>query len=398
MKILYICADGIELAGNTGGAIHMRSFIRALGEAGHTVSAVSSCASSLPALEADLHARVYAAPRAPWNHTLSHAIAAGNRVLGRPTRHNPDPVRVLHNFTFLKTASAVAQRLEPDFIYERYTLWSLAGLWLARVRAIPLVLEVNAPLAYEQKQYRAGLTCPPLARWVERSIWRRADLVLAVSEPLRRWLEKARVDSGRVRTLPNAVDTRLFHRDLDSQAIRRRLNLEGRFVVGFAGSFRSWHGVEFLVSAFRDFHGADPSTHLLLVGDGPLRPRIEKAIREAGLEQAVTFAGAVAHEKVPLYLAAMDAAVAPYPALEEFYYSPLKLFEYMAAGRAVVASRVGQVADVVEDGKTGLLFEPGDRQSLVQCLRRLKQDATLGSDLGKRAHAACSERTCASSW
>lgn len=111
------------------------------------------------------------------------------------------------------------------------------------------------------------------------------------------------------------------------------------------------------------------------------------------MQGAVTFAGKVAHKDVPQYLAAMDVTVAPYPALDEFYYSPIKLFEYMAAGRAVVASRVGQVAEVLVDGDTGLLYEPGDRADLLHCLQKIRKDPALCGQLGKRASAACSDHT-----
>jgi len=120
--------------------------------------------------------------------------------------------------------------------------------------------------------------------------------------------------------------------------VRQRLNLEGRFVIGFVGTFKRRHGVDLLLSAFRELHSADPSTRLLLAGDGPLRSQFELEVQKAGLLQAVTFAGALAHEDVPHYLAAMDIAVTPYPALDDFYFSPLKPFEYMAAGRAVGSS------------------------------------------------------------
>ncbi len=393
MKILYLCIDGIDIAGKSGGAIHMRSFVRALSEIGHEVSLVCSCVSSPASLETDLHAKVCPAPRTPWNHSLSHVIAAGNRALGRPTRHNPDAVRVLHNFTFLKVAAEAARWLDPDFIYERYTLWGLAGLRVAKARSIPLVLEVNAPLAYEQKLYRAGLTFPPLAGWVERRIWRKADLVVAVSESLGRHLQKAGVAPTCICVLPNASDPRLFHPDLESDSVRKRFNLDGRYVIGFVGTFRPWHGVDLLLEGFEELHREDSSTHLLLVGDGPLRPDYEEKVRKMNLQGAVTFAGGVAHEEVPRYLAAMDVAVAPYPAVKDFYYSPLKLFEYMAVGRAVVASRIGQVAEVVVDGVTGLLFEPGDRAGLVSCIRRLRSDAVLRSELETKASAACSEHT-----
>jgi glycosyltransferase involved in cell wall biosynthesis len=290
-------------------------------------------------------------------------------------------------------AKDAAMQWNPDFIYERYSLWAMAGLRLAKKRSIPLVLEVNAPLAYEQQHYRAGVTCPPLARWVERVIWRKPNLLIAVSESLRSQMQRAKVKPQRIHVLPNAVNTSLFHTGLQGSPVRERFNLAGRFVIGFVGTFKRWHGVDLLLTAFQDLHSMDPSAHLLLVGDGPLRPQFEERVRSAGLTQAVTFAGGVAHQDVPNYVAAMDVATAPYPALDDFYYSPLKLFEYMAAGRAVVASRVGQVAEVVVDGVTGLLFEPGDRAGLVSCIRRLQDNAELRKELGRNAHVACSART-----
>lgn len=394
MRILYLCEDGgIDLTGRSGGSIHIRNFVRALTELGHQVTVVCTRVSSPKSLEDELGAKVHPAPLAAWNHGLAHGIRAGNRVMGRATRNNPDAVRTLHNLRFLTTAARAARELEPDFIYERYSLWGMAGHRLARNRSIPLVLEVNAPLAYEQQRYRAGLTCPPLARWVERRIWRKADMLIAVSESLRDRLQEAGARPERIHVLPNAANPRLFHTDLDGKPVRERLNLNGRFVLGFVGMFRPWHGVDFLVSAFGDLHRTDSSTHLLLVGDGPLRQRMEEEVRKTGLQEAVTFAGGVAHEDVPEYLAAMDVAVAPYPAIDEFYYSPIKLYEYMAAGRAVVASRAGQVAEIIVHGVNGLLFEPGDRSGLVTCLRRLQKDVALRNELGRRASAACSEHT-----
>ena len=216
---------------------------------------------------------------------------------------------------------------------------------------------------------------------------------MTVSESLQSQLRRSRVKPELIHVLPNAVDTHLFHMGLDGSLVMQQRNLNGRFVIGFVGTFKRWHGVDLLLSAFRDLHEADPSVHLLLVGDGPLRAQIEQEVRSAGLTQAVTFAGAVAHEEVPNYVAAMDVAVAPYPALDDFYFSPLKLFEYMAAGRAVVASRAGQVAQVVADGVTGLLFDPGDLAGLVGCLRRLREDPALCKEMGRNANAACSDRT-----
>jgi glycosyltransferase involved in cell wall biosynthesis len=313
--------------------------------------------------------------------------------LGRPTRNNPDAVRALHNLKFGQAAAEVAREFNPDFIYERYSLWGRAGLRLATLRSVPLVLEVNAPLAYEQQQYRAGLTCPRLAHSVERATWRKANLLIVVSESLRNWLQRAGVRPELIHVMPNAVDPRLFHMHLDGEPVRERLKLNGRFVIGFVGTFKRWHGVDLLLGAFQDLYRADSSTHLLLVGDGPLRPQFEEEVSRTGFRGAVTFAGEVPHQDIPQYLRAMDVAVAPYPALEDFYYSPIKLFEYMAAGRAVIASRVGQMAEVVVDGVTGLLFEPCNRVALVDCIRRLQKDPGLRNEVGRRASEACSVYT-----
>jgi glycosyltransferase involved in cell wall biosynthesis len=143
-----------------------------------------------------------------------------------------------------------------------------------------------------------------------------------------------------------------------------------------------------LLEAFGNLYQTDPSYRLLLVGHGPLRSELEEQVRAQGWQGGVTFAGAVEHNQMPGYIAAMDVTVAPYPALEEFYYSPLKLFEYMAMGRPVVAARIGQVADIVTDGMNGLLFEPGDSQGLARCIRRLKEDPPLREELGRKAGAA----------
>src|SRR5205085_2102915 len=216
MNILYLCNDpGIDVAGKSGAAIHIRSFARALADLGHKVAIVAcSLPSCKQVLEDNLHATICPAPLARWNRALVRVLSPANRALGRTPRRNPDVVRVLHNLTFFGAAMRAAKQLDPDFIYERYSLWAVAGLRLAKKRSIPLVLEVNAPLAYEQQHYRAGITCPALARWVEGVIWRKARLLIAVSESLRSQLQRARVKPELIHVLPNAVNTRLFHTGL----------------------------------------------------------------------------------------------------------------------------------------------------------------------------------------
>lgn len=394
MKILYLCFDpGIDLSGLKGAAIHVRSFVRALTELKHEVTIVGTKVSSPESFEALTGATVLRARLTPRNLALHRALKAGDRSLNRGLNHGRDIVRAFHNREFFKVADECASRLVPSFIYERYSLWGTAGQRLARKHSIPIVLEVNAPLTYEEKKYRGGLVFPPLARWIERRTWRKADLLVGVSQELCSHFEKAGVKDRKVKILPNAVDTGLFRPELDDAPLRSRLKLDGRFVVGFVGSFKAWHGVDFLLEAFQRLRGEDAFYHLFLVGDGPMRPKLEKETRRLCLQEAVTLVGNVPHEEVPRYLALMDVAVAPYPALENFYFSPLKLYEYMASSRAVVASRIGQVAEVIEDGFSGLLYEPGNQEALINCIQRLRADKSLREKLGQNARISCSKNT-----
>ncbi len=391
MKILYLCSDhGIDLTGLKGASIHVRSSVRALAELGHEVTVIGTKVSAPESFEAMTGATVLRVPLTRWNRTLLRAIKAGNRFLGRRGGRGRDVVRAFHNREFFRVADECAGRLLPNFIYERYSLRGTAGQRLARKRSIPLVLEVNSPLTYEEQKYRGGGGFPSLARWAERRIWRRADLLVAVSQAFCSRFERAGVSPERVRILPNAADTSFFGTEGDHAALRSQLNLDGQFVLGFVGSFKAWHGVDFLLEAFARLRGEDAGYHLLLVGDGPMRAALEEETQRLGLQEAVTLVGNVPHEEVPRYLALMDVALAPYPVLEDFYFSPLKLYEYMAGSRAVVASRIGQVAEVVADGLTGLLYEPGDQEALMGCIRRLRADENLRKKLGQNARMACS--------
>ena len=394
MKILYLCFDpSIDLAGEAGGAVHIRALIRALTDLGHDVMTICTCVSRRPWVESQVGGSVVPCAISNWNGSLGSAIRGTNRFFRQQPRHYPDAVRASHNANFFRAAAAAVRRFSPDFIYERYSLWGLAGLCAAKRRLFPFVIEVNAPLVYEQHRYRGGMVCPWLARRIERYVWQKADLVIAVSEVLASHLTQTGVSPVRVQVLPNGVDARWFIEDAASLLSREPLNLENRFVIGFVGSFKPWHGADFLLDAFGEFHRLEPSSHLLLIGDGPLKTSLQDRARQAGLEKAVTFTGVVAHEDVPRYLATMDVAVAPYPAVGNFYYSPLKLFEYMAAGRAVVASRVGQVAQVITHRVNGLLYEPGHHAGLVNCLRQLRESSALRLELGKNARRTSREFT-----
>src|SRR5262249_46748399 len=155
--------------------------------------------------------------------------------------------------------------------------------------------------------------------------------------------------------------------------------------VGFVGSLKPWHGLQTLVKAFDRLHAIDPAVRLLVVGDGPERSRLEEDLTARSLLDAVHFTGSVAPAEVPGLLASMDAAVAPYPNLRHFYFSPLKVYEYMAAGCAVVASRIGQLDGLIEHEVSGLLCAPDDPLDLAGALLRLRSEPALRDRLGEAA-------------
>ena len=383
MKVLYLCFDpSIDLAAETGGAVHVRAMIRALGNLGHEVIALGSCVSRPEWVGCQTTAKIVRCGITHLNRSLRSAIRKGDKVLCRPLRHFPDAVRLLHNAAFFRKAEALLRRFSPDFIYERYSLWGITGLRLAKRYRVPFALEVNAPLVYEQQHYRHKLTWPRLARWMECRVWQGADPLMVVSEPLRKHLVKeAGVDPERIRVLPNAVDAKWFTTNTKTVPVGSK----EKFVLGFVGSFKAWHGADFLLSVFEDFHKMEPSSRLLLMGDGPLRDSLQERTRKSGLQNAVTFTGIIPHEEIRDYLETLDVAVAPYPALENFYYSPLKLFEYMAAGRAVVASGAGQIPQIIRHRANGLLYEPDDQAGLLNCLCELQSDRALREELGRNA-------------
>jgi glycosyltransferase involved in cell wall biosynthesis len=163
----------------------------------------------------------------------------------------------------------------------------------------------------------------------------------------------------------------------------------GTFTVGFVGTLKPWHGLSILVEAFAIFHDHDSNRQLLIVGDGPERESLVADLSARKLLEAACahLTGAVAPSQVPGLVASMDVAIAPYPPLSAFYFSPLKVYEYMAAGRPVIASRIGQLANLIEDGVNGLLCPAGDPVALAAALDRLRREPELRARLGRAARA-----------
>lgn len=387
MKILYLCPDlGIPVLGRKGASVHVRGLIAALSRAGHTVVLACPVLTKSPWEEpAPVHATLLHLPPDEDLNAPVGTLKALNETLGVVNALPGELRRILYNRELGRRLQRRFEGHPPDFIYERASLYATAGSTLARALNRPHLVELNAPLALEQATYR-GTSFGELAAQAERWLLRQADAVLAVSAPLRDYAIGLGVEDNRVHVQPNGVDTALFHPDPEGpdDAAFRRVS-EGP-VLGFLGGLRPWHGVEVLPDLLARLLPRHPGLRLVIVGDGPLRGELERDVRQRGLTARVVFTGSVPHERAAEILSGFDIALAPYPPTEhEFYFSPLKLFEYLACGLPVAAARLGQIAEVVRDGETGLLYPAGDVAALTAACDRLLSEPALRRRLGQAA-------------
>jgi glycosyltransferase involved in cell wall biosynthesis len=385
VNILYVCADwGIPIRGYKGASVHVREFVNALHQQGHDVTLMFATGGEG---NPDPHARLIEVAPDPTPATRSReAVGRGIALdtLDKPLCRELDKLAYSADFAERAQCGLRVLGVVPDVVFERYALFQDAGPALARALDVPYVLEVNAPLLEEQERHR-GLRLKAAARAAESACFQSATHILAVSDALKRYIEAAGIATNRVSCLPNGVDTRRFTPAIDPQPIRARYALGQRPVIGFVGSLKPWHGMDFLFDGMRALSLRHDACRLLLVGDGPGFNDAVARTREEGLAGRVVLAGNVPHQEIPAYLAAMDLTVAPYSEGGDFYFSPLKVLESLAAGRPVVAPRMGQLNDLIRDGITGLLYPPGDLQAFVDHVDRLLSDTTRRRAMGDHA-------------
>ena len=344
MNILYISADrGIPIRGNKGAAVHVRMICRAFHQLGHRVTILTP----RPGPEGG----------PPPAAKLVHIPMSG-------------PAESYGNQLY----EAAAHKLTHgnyDLVYERFSLWSSVGARLRQTFAIPFALELNAPLRLEAEQYRS-VSDPELARLIERRQFGTADLVAAVSAEVAEYAWGNGALRDRVAVVPNGVDPQLFHPAVRGGSVHARYGLHDKYIVGFAGRIRPWHDIATLLASFAQLFGQDESYHLMLVGQYP--DELPRQIEALGLADAVTLTGPVDHHEMPAHLAAMDVAVSPYAPMDAFYFSPLKLYEYLACGVPTVAAEIGQIATLIQPGINGMLYPPGDAAALAAVIAQLRAD------------------------
>jgi len=290
-----------------------------------------------------------------------------------------------NNLVFTRGAVPLVGQSPPDFIYQRYARFSWAGVAAAVQTKRPLFLEYNGSEVWVGRHWDRVGSLDLLARY-ERLNLEAATRIFVVSEVERRNLEARGITPEKIVVNPNGVDVERFRPGAGGRETRRELGLrDDELVAGFVGTFGPWHGVEKLAEAIKSIP-ASGQLRFLLVGSGRLHAEVEKQLAsEAG---RVIFTGAVDHDRVPRLLDACDILLAPHVPLadgSEFFGSPTKIFEYMAMGKAIVASRLGQIGEVLTDRETALLVEPGNVAELVTAIEKLIESDELRATLGAKA-------------
>lgn len=390
MRIAYLSADyGVPVLGGKGSSVHVQQLISGFAADGHEVTLY--CARRGEGDPAKLAARIVEVTGNPRGHAPAGVVMPDPAAAGSE--------RLAKERDWMARASLIEGRVAADharqpfdFIYERYSLWSRAAVNLARRTGLPSVVEVNAPLVTEAETYRK-LESRADAIAIEADVFRSADALVAVSDGVGAYAIANGASPARVHVVPNGVDATAFHPGIAAAAVPGLQR--GCPVIGFVGGLKPWHGLQQLLQAFACVSRSRPDARLLIVGDGPMRGWIEGFLVGTGLSDRVVLTGWVPHDALPGLVACMDIATAPYPQLDDFYFSPLKLFEYMSAGRAIVASRIGQIDGIVRHADNGILVAPGSIDDLAASLLRLLDDQPLAQRLGQSARADSARYTWA---
>jgi glycosyltransferase involved in cell wall biosynthesis len=386
MKILYLNTDrGIPVLGDKGASVHVRAFTRAAAALGHEV--VLACAS------------LGRGNPEPPAHVIHLGIVADEaRILEEcarrelPTSDLNDPIFrrelecLCHDRALPGRLLAELDRIafKPDLVYERHALFHESGVRIAEELGVPRMLEVNAPLVAEQAKYR-GLRLARAAISAESQSYRAAAAIIAVSDAVASHIQTAFGPMDKLHVIPNGVDLDLFSLTGGGADIRNRFGLGSGVVIGFVGSFKPWHGIGLLLDVFETLVRNRPELRLVAVGDGPELAMARERAATPALAGRVVLPGRISHADIPTWMTAMDMTVAPYLPQPDFYFSPMKIVESLAAGRPVVAPRVGQIPELVREGETGLLYAPGDALALGDALTMLIDDPGRRRSMGESA-------------
>ena len=375
MKIVYFNYMWDLWGASIGSTIKALEILKALANCGHEVKDYW--------MRDDLSRKVFASNGDGNSSSMRDVLKT------HLSRYLHEPNQLLKNFDSLKRETEILEQEKPDLVIARLDVFVYSPVKLSKKFKIPFIIEIDSPRSYEKIKYQTEYrVTKSLLRWMEIKFIESGKAGFSVSRKIKEHFVNRGVPDDFITVIPNGADVDRFSPEISSTQVREKYDLRESVVVGFVGSFIFWHGVENLTSIIKNNLSKYDNVKFLMVGQGgPLEPLLKKFVSDNKFEEQVIFTGHVPHDDVPQYISAMDILLAPYPDIDFFYYSPVKIYEYMSCGKPVISTKIGQIAELIEDGKTGFLTKPNDIKKISSRISDLIENQKLREQVGKAARA-----------
>jgi len=361
MKIFVM--DTVEPLNGIGGTIHKWELSKNLSKLGHEVHVMTYIGTKL-------------------DGAVSHPMKAKEKYKINFF------FKIMHLINILK----VAHGYNFDILYTRNISFGLLGLLVKKLTKSKLVFELNGLVSEHRKFEKKLYSKIGILRNLQIAIWdyieiltaKKSDAVIAVTQRIKEILIKRGVDENKIIVIPNGADVNLFRPISDVIAVNKLRNKysinENTCVVIFVGNLAYWQGVEYLIQSAPLVLKAVPDTMFFIVGEGELKNELISLAKKVGVLDKCIFTGNIPYEKVPLYMNMADVCVVPKKVLG-FGYSPLKLYEYMACGKPVIATDTAGF-EIVRQYNTGILVNPENPEEFSNAIIKLLQNKKLREQMG----------------
>jgi glycosyltransferase involved in cell wall biosynthesis len=302
-------------------------------------------------------------------------------------RNLPEVLCLPYNKRSVRSIKKIIELEKPDLLFQHHHDFNYGGSIIKRELGIPFFLHCDFIQLWVKENW-GKLYFKKLLKWAEEIQWENADRIFVISTVVKEMMGEFGVDTNKIIVNPNGADPEVFHPDIDGSVIRKKYDIEDKFIIGFSGTFGYWHGVEVLAAAVKELLKMIPEAMVMFIGDGELRPRIENILKNDNVSNKAMITGFLQYQEVPQYLAACDVLVSPCVHSRDgspFFNSPIKLFEYLAMGKPIVASDIGQQSEVIENGVNGFLAQERSVEDLCNQIYKIYQDNDIAVFLGKNA-------------
>ena len=363
--------DGVS----AGSAIKAKEFLRAMNDLGH---------------------KTYLEWRAPQPNGQVTLTGKVKESYLKPTlqKYLHEPKRLAQNLPQMLEEYQILRRQKPDILFDRLEVYNFSGRWLSKWLNIPLVVEADCPPTYELMNYygKNYKHLGNLATRLELKALQEADAAIVISNILKNYYVQLGIPAEKMHVIPNAVDPEKFRPMPKDRELVEKYGLADKIVVGWIGSLVGWSGIENLIEAARSILSSRPDVCFMMVGGGKNQEFFQQQLQTGPHASRVILPGWVPHAQAPRYISCMDIVLAPYPKVDFWYPSSVKIFEYMAAGKAVVATDVGQVPEIIEEGINGYLFDPDRKHELGEKILALVDSPETRRRFGEKARRDVEQR------